>query len=317
MTGRAGFFLPKLMVGLAARRQLLILTYHRVLPEPDPLLPSEPTGEQFREQLEILLRSCTILPLADALERVGNGTLPRAAVSITFDDGYRNNYSVALPALRDYGLAATFFVATRYVNGGLMWNDRIIESIRACKAGELDMTDVGLGKHELRSDEQRIRAMSRLLSQVKYLAPPDRAAAIDAVTMRTATELPERFMLTSDEIRALRAAGMTIGAHTVNHPILAKLSEREAKEEIEASKRDLETILGERVTLFAYPNGKPGADYSPENVESVRGAGFAAAFTTAPGSVTRVTRMLELPRVAIWRSTPLRTQVNLLRAYRS
>ena len=185
MTGRAGFFLPKLMVGLAARRQLLILTYHRVLPEPDPLLPSEPTGEQFREQLEILLRSCTILPLADALERVGNGTLPRAAVSITFDDGYRNNYSVALPALRDYGLAATFFVATRYVNGGLMWNDRIIESIRACKAGELDMTDVGLGKHELRSDEQRIRAMSRLLSQVKYLAPPDRAAAIDAVTMRT------------------------------------------------------------------------------------------------------------------------------------
>src|SRR5262245_30780784 len=132
------FALPRFVMGLASKRRLLILTYHRVLAEPDPLVP-EPTGRHFREQLEILERSCTFLPLATAIERVRDGTLPRGAVSITFDDGYRNNHAVALPILRELGVPATFFVATAFVAGGLMWNDKVIESIRACKRRQLDL----------------------------------------------------------------------------------------------------------------------------------------------------------------------------------
>lgn len=309
------FALPKVAIGLASRRRLLILTYHRVLAEPDPLAPDEPTGAHFREQLELLARSCTMLPLATALERLRDGSLPRGAASITFDDGYRNNHAVALPILRELGIPATFFVATGFIAGGLMWNDKVIEAVRACRAKRLDLTELGLGVHDLGSDEERTRAIGGLLSRIKYLPPQDRSRTIDALAARAEARLPERLMMTADEIRALRAAGMGIGAHTVSHPILAKLPAADAEREIVASKRDLESIVGERVTLFAYPNGKPGADYLPEHVESVARAGFEAAVSTAPGSVTRATGPFELPRVAIWRTSPLRTQVQLLRAY--
>jgi peptidoglycan/xylan/chitin deacetylase (PgdA/CDA1 family) len=309
------FALPKLVMGLASKRRLLILTYHRVLAEPDPLVSGEPTGQHFREQLEILERSCTFLPLSTALERVREGTLPRGAVSITFDDGYRNNHAVALPILRELGVPATFFVATAFVTGGLMWNDQVIEAVRACKAKRLDLEDLGLGVHDLSSDEARRRTIDGLLPRIKYLAPEERKRATDAVAAHAGARLPERLMLTAQEIRELHAAGMGIGAHTVNHPILTKLPPGVSEREIAASKRDLESIVGAPVTLFAYPNGKPGDDYLPQHVACVAHAGFDAAVTTSPGSVTRSTPTFELPRVALWRTSALRTQLQLLRGY--
>jgi peptidoglycan/xylan/chitin deacetylase (PgdA/CDA1 family) len=309
------FALPNVAIRVASRRRLLILTYHRVLAEPDPLVPGEPTGHYFREQLEILARSCTILPLGTALARVRGGTLPSAAVSITFDDGYRNNHSVALPILRDLGIPATFFVATGFVAGGLMWNDKVIESVRACRAKRLDLTDLDLGVYDLGSDQERVRTIGGLLSKIKYLAPAERDRIVDGLAVRAEAMLPGQLMMTAGEIRALRAAGMEVGAHTVSHPILAKLAPADAEREIAASRRDLESILSERVALFAYPNGKPGADYLPEHVEYVARAGFEAAVSTEPGSVMRATPPFELPRVAIWRTSPLRTQVQLMRAY--
>jgi peptidoglycan/xylan/chitin deacetylase (PgdA/CDA1 family) len=78
-------------------------------------------------------------------------------------------------------------------------------------------------------------------------------------------------------IETVRQAGVQIGAHTVAHSILARLSDDEARQQIGDSKRFLEDLLGEPVGLFAYPNGKPGEDYSPATVEVVRSLGFDAA----------------------------------------
>jgi peptidoglycan/xylan/chitin deacetylase (PgdA/CDA1 family) len=108
---------------------------------------------------------------------------------------------------------------------------------------------------------------------------------------------------------------MEIGAHTVNHPILARLASVEAEREIADSKRDLERIIGEPVEVFAYPNGKPDDDYTREHREIVGRAGFTAAVTTAPGCVTDSTDVLQLPRIALWRTTKLRMQRHLLRSY--
>ena len=104
----------------------------------------------------------------------------------------------------------------------------------------------------------------------------------------------------------MRGAGMQIGAHTVSHPILARLDEAEARREIVRSKDDLESITGRPVSLFAYPNGRPGRDYTARDVELARGAGFGCAVSTSPGAV-RAARYpdlsFQLPRFTPWDRT--------------
>jgi peptidoglycan/xylan/chitin deacetylase (PgdA/CDA1 family) len=101
-------------------------------------------------------------------------------------------------------------------------------------------------------------------------------------------------------LRSLVDAGLEIGAHTVNHPILASVSAAEAWREISESKRDLEQTLGRAVTLFAYPNGKPGKDYAVEHVRMVREAGYVAAVSTAHGAASPQSDTLQLPRFTPW-----------------
>ena len=77
-----------------------------------------------------LKRRFSVLPLADGVERLYDGTLPASALAVTFDDGYADNLAVAAPLLRKHGVPATLFIATGYVDGGAMWNDIVIEAFR-------------------------------------------------------------------------------------------------------------------------------------------------------------------------------------------
>jgi peptidoglycan/xylan/chitin deacetylase (PgdA/CDA1 family) len=119
-------------------------------------------------------------------------------------------------------------------------------------------------------------------------------------------------MMSSDQVRRLHAAGMTIGAHTVSHPILARLPREQALREIVDGRLRLEQIIGAAVRLFAYPNGKPGTDYHAESVELVRAAGFDAAFSTAWGVATRTSDLLQIPRFTPWDRTPSRFALRML-----
>ena len=107
-------------------------------------------------------------------------------------------------------------------------------------------------------------------------------------------------MMSSGQVVALRRAGMQIGAHTVSHPILARLDDQAAHDEIALGKQALEALLDERVGLFAYPNGKPGEDYNGSNVQIVRGLGFDAAVTTARGAADQTTDRFQVPRFTPW-----------------
>ena len=103
-----------------------------------------------------------------------------------------------------------------------------------------------------------------------------------------------------------------MGAHTVLHPILAKLSLGEMRDEMKQSKDFLERLLGERVGLFAYPNGKPGEDYDERAVALARELGFDAAVTTARGAATHQTDLFQLPRFTPWDRTRLRFGARML-----
>jgi peptidoglycan/xylan/chitin deacetylase (PgdA/CDA1 family) len=118
-------------------------------------------------------------------------------------------------------------------------------------------------------------------------------------------------MMTREQVRGLRRAGMEIGAHTVRHPILKRLAAATARAEIEQSKQALEEILGEPVRLFAYPNGKMGQDFGPEHAAMVAELGFEAAVTTDWGTADARTDPYGLPRFTPWDRQPWRFAARL------
>jgi peptidoglycan/xylan/chitin deacetylase (PgdA/CDA1 family) len=310
-------FLARTLSPPGPRAKLSILIYHRVLPETDPLFPTEATVKTFDEQMALLKSVFNVLPLPEAASRLKAGTLPARAACITFDDGYADNVTHALPILQKQGLHATFFIATAYLNGGRMFNDTVIESIRRSKAESLDLRDLGLGEYRLRSDAEKAAAIGDILPKVKYLPLDQREEAVAAVARHAGVDtLPDDLMMTSAQLKALHAAGMEIGGHTHRHPILARLRPHEAGEEIRLGKQWLEETLGAPIRLFAYPNGKPGQDYLPDQADIVRDAGFDAAVSTGHGISTLQTDIYQLRRFTPWDVVPGRFALRLLRNMR-
>lgn len=295
------------------RGRLSILIYHRVLPQSDPLLPGEPEAASFQWQMELLARHFHPLPLGEAVQRLRDGTLPPRAACVTFDDGYADNAEVALPILRAVGVPATFFIAVGYLNGGRMFNDTLIETVRRLPEGEVDLTPEGLGRRTIGSISDRVALCKALIGRFKYQPPEQRNRRVEALPSRLGITVPDDLMMTTGQLRGLADAGMEIGGHTLTHPILARQSAPEARREIVSGREALEGILERPVRLFAYPNGRPGQDYAPEHVDMVRACGFDAAVSTAAGAAGPGADPYQLPRFTPWDRTPGRFALRLAR----
>jgi peptidoglycan/xylan/chitin deacetylase (PgdA/CDA1 family) len=284
--------------GSSAR--LSVLIFHRVLAEADPLQPSEPTAQEFEDQMRWVATWFNVLRLSEAVDRLARGALPDRALAITFDDGYADNLRVAYPILRRLGLTATFFIATEFLNGGRMWNDTVIETIRAIQGPQLDLRLFGLGVHSVASTLEKRKAVGALLQAMKYLPNAERAATVERLADLAPVPLPNDLMMSPADVRELHGHGMAIGAHTASHPILRSLSPDAARDEIAEGKSQLERLLGGSVDLFAYPNGKPGIDYSSEHVAMVKALGFRAAVSTAWGAARCGGDLFQIPRFTPW-----------------
>jgi peptidoglycan/xylan/chitin deacetylase (PgdA/CDA1 family) len=280
----------------------------------DPLLPDEPDATDFSAQMDMIGRNFRVLPLREAVQRLRSGSLPARSVCITFDDGYANNCDVALPILKARSIPATVFVAPGFLSGGRMFNDTVIEAVRRAPA-ELDLTREGLGRHVLADDAARVRAIAAILPALKYLPQAERLRRAAAVAERVGARLPDDLMMTDDQVRRLHREGIEIGAHTMNHPILANTDEVTARREIVDSKERLEEMIGARVSSFAYPNGGPTRDYTTRDVHLAREAGFDVAVSTAWGAATPQRDPLQIPRVAPWDRTAMRFAIRMVRAF--
>lgn len=302
----------QIMSPAGAGGRLSVLIFHRVLPEPDPLFPDEMHARRFDTLCGWLAAWFNVVPLDQAVVRLKSGTLPARAACLTFDDGYADNHRIALPILQRHDLTATFFIATGFLDGGRMWNDTIIESLRTCSAPVLDLSSLGLGRHDTGSLDERKAAIASLIEQIKYRPVAQRISITEQLARLARVQPPHDLMMTSEEVKALRQAGMQIGAHTVSHPILARMTDGQARQEIQGSKRFLEQLLGERVGLFAYPNGKPGEDYTPQSVDLVRSLGFDAAVSTQWGTSSGGDDLFQIRRFTPWDRTRLRFGARML-----
>lgn len=293
--------------------RLCIVNYHRVLEFFDPLLESEPDISTFRSQMKMLGACFNVMPLHDAIQALTEKRIPPRAVCISFDDGYRSIHDFALPILKEFNLPATVFVTAGYVGGNNMWNDRIIEAVRRMPEGQLDLREVGLDMYMIQTLHDRKCVVNKLTASSKYLPSQARLDLAAKLEELVGYFPAQSLMLTKEMIWNLVQQGIEIGGHTVTHPILTSLKDREAYYEIVQGKQELEAITGQPVRLFAYPNGKVGVDFDERHVAMVQEAGFTAAFTTAMGAATSQHDRYQLPRSCPWDSTSFLYAMRLLR----
>lgn len=307
--------LLKPLLSMVGRNKLSILIYHRVHAKVDPLMPNEVEESTFDWQMEIVSKTFDVLPLLEAVHFLKRNRLPKASLAITFDDGYADNATVALPILKKYRLPATFFISTGFLDGGIMWNDSILETIRSIPNGKIDLSGISLGEYYLDSWKEKRECAQSLITELKHLPQNERQTKTDQITLMAKSDIPGDLMMTSDQVRLLTESGMDIGGHTVSHPILKMLDDEDAKAEIMAGKIKLEEITGKTVNLFAYPNGKPNQDFLHQHTKMVRECGYTGAVTTHWGVSEKGIDIYQLRRFTPWDRTPEKFMLRLLRNY--
>jgi peptidoglycan/xylan/chitin deacetylase (PgdA/CDA1 family) len=281
-------------------RAFPILTYHRVNRENDPFFPSL-APELFERQMSFVARAYVVRPVEELVERVGDNTLPRNALAITFDDGYRDNLTHAAPILSRYGLTATIFLATGAIGTRqALWFDQLALAFKVSKA-TVWVTPWG-GRYPLTSTAERLRALGHALERLKGMADEDRLRSLASIREgldASEAQYLERLMLTWDDVHVLTGLGMRIGAHTVTHPILSRVGRAKARSEIEGSRDMIAAVCGRPPRAFAYPNGRR-EDYTESVAAMVRDAGYTCAVTTRFGVNSARTPFYELRRGGPW-----------------
>jgi peptidoglycan/xylan/chitin deacetylase (PgdA/CDA1 family) len=298
----------------------IVLRYHSVASDErareylDPALAIPP--ERFREQIAQLLSHREILDLDTLAARLAAGALNAPAAAITFDDGYRDNADTALPILRELDAPATVFVTTGPLTRGHgLWISELWRLVPRLPAGPI--APDGGDPLDVPEDPARRTPLRRRLTR-RFAAMPleAREAALDRLASRAGVErgagLEESFCRAED-LRALQAGGVTVGAHTRGHPHLESLPPEGHDAEVAGSREDLERLLGAPVRHFAYPNpGGTGRFPAPVRA-AVERAGFTTACTSSPAPIDAGTDLLRLPRLGVYAGAQERQLFALLR----
>jgi peptidoglycan/xylan/chitin deacetylase (PgdA/CDA1 family) len=273
---------------LPAWRGVLILNYHRIgypnWADLDRNLWSA-TPEAFDAQMAVLQRDCDVIGLADLEQALGNRR--GRSVMITFDDGYLDNYTRAFKILRDHGLTATFFVTTGFLDRRLVpWWDEIAWMVRNSRvdhlpASEWSETPISTSLAHWES------AIARLLKIYKGLKSSQTERFLNYLAEelqsgRCPVDVGRDLWMTWDMAREMQAAGMTLGGHSVTHPVLSSLSPDEQDYEVGESRRRLVAELGSSIEAFSYPVGG-GKSFNEITKQAVRRHGFRWGFTYLGG----------------------------------
>jgi glycosyltransferase involved in cell wall biosynthesis/peptidoglycan/xylan/chitin deacetylase (PgdA/CDA1 family) len=285
--------------GAAAR--LSVMLFHKIPTVADPLATDEIDLKRFEQILDFVGANANVLPLAEASDALRRGKLPPRAVALTFDDGYAEWIHNVSPALRRRGLPATFFVTTGHLNGAeALWHERIIAAVRSLPASGARLPAGIEAPIDLDQTGNRQRLVTQLQERLKYAPLRERLDAIQQLENQACRPLILPPGFDADSVRMLHSQGFEIGAHTTHHPILNECTPQQAFVEIAGCKEELEAIIRAPVLSFAYPNGRPGKDFSAEHVDMVKTAGYRHAVTTSSGVARIDTDPLQLPRFTPW-----------------
>lgn len=283
-----------------------IVMYHRVIEDAasDPFrLGMCVRRERFVRQIDYLRRHFSIVGLADAVAGLAAGRpLPQRALSITFDDGYLDNLTVAFPLLKERGLAYSLFVPTGGLDTGeTLWWDRVIGAFAGTRRSSLDLAEVGLAEQSRPvslSWGRRTDAVTNVLGRIWDLpaeAMMTVVARIEAVLQATPRPAMRAERLSPAQLRRLHAEGVEIGAHSIGHPNLALAGSDQTRAEMHGSRAYLEALLQADVPGIAYPGGRMAVD----TPHIARNLGFRYGLATRSGRNRPPLNLFELCRVGM------------------
>lgn len=284
------------------------LLYHRVTTEKSTALSTSPykalsvSAEAFEEQICYLSKNYIPQSLPDAILQLKNGTLSPRTVIITFDDGYKDNFLNALPILEKYSVPATVYVSTGFIEGTaeLWWFEQEF-IINNCNQLKLEFKGKEIS-FDLKTADKKARAIHNLNLLSKSLNLENQRELMmnlrSQCLMRYSynSELP-----TWDELRYFDSHPLiTIGAHTVNHPVLSQLEQSELESELRESKLKLEYELQHPIEHFAYPFGSR-QQAAKREFEAARQSNFISAVSTRYGHLyhQHKNHLFNLPRIPV------------------
>ena len=296
-------------------RGLVTLNYHRIGRSDGSLLDWNmwsATPEDFERHVKTLKSHYDVIGLEDlfgVLGDLGRRASGRAQrfVMITFDDGYRDNFEAALPILKAQGVPALFFLTTGFLDrGGLAWWDEIAWMVRSSRLDGLSYGLPGLDQPLSFDQPDRSLAIQELLALAYRLDGQQRDSFLDQLAEVTGSgrvpqDVSRDLWMNWDMARQLRDAGMSLGAHTVSHPVLSRLTADAQNFEISESRLRLEAELSQPVTALSYPVGRRDC-FNADTRTALSQNGFDWAFSFYGGycNGSNIDRF-DIPRIGVER----------------
>ena len=289
------------------KKGIQILLYHRVADvesDPQQLCVSE---ENFHSQINHIKQHYEILKLSDLKEILITKHIPKNGLIITFDDGYEDNFKNAKPILEEFNVPATFFITSGFIGDNKEFYQETLNRIFFLeKRIPLNLTikidNKTFTYENLLNEENRNNAYRNIHFTLRGKNSIVRRKAIkELLKWSNIGDKPD------DDYKNLNEAQLKIlsknhsfeiGAHSVNHIPLSSLSIQEQKEEIYYSKIELEKIIEEKISSFAYPYGTK-EDYNGETLKIMSQSDFKLSCANYPGIVKSNTNLHEIPRVVV------------------
>ncbi|AHG90005.1 polysaccharide deacetylase [Gemmatirosa kalamazoonensis] len=279
------------LLRLATRGRATVFMLHRFASESNggrgaPALLVEDTLDALRRGGYRLVSLSTLLDAVERGDRVGGW------VAFTVDDGYADFAEVALPLFARYEAPCTVFVTSGAVDRACwFWWDQVEYLFERTRAARVAVaTKEGPLNAQWADAHEREAVVAAVCARLKSLSTEERLSVTARLAAELGVALPETApamyaSMTWEQVRACERAGVTIGGHTVTHPVLARCDDTQAEREIRDSLQRLREQCAGPIDMFAYPNGQP-ADYGAREMKLLATAGIRASFATHPGYVT-------------------------------
>tara|TARA_B100000686_G_C16749580_1_gene951625 strand:- start:659 stop:1606 length:948 start_codon:yes stop_codon:yes gene_type:complete len=280
-----------------------ILNYHKISPdnnsskENDELSVSE---SKFRQQLIFLKKNYNLVSLNNLINFEKSN---KFNICITFDDGYKDNLTYALPILKEFNVPATIYFVTKFFENefSIWWRE--LEDYIWQNSGNIKF-EYEKKKYDIsiKDNSEKIRCYGKLVQIIKRLDKIEQEKFLSALTKTDIRKEYKNEFLSKEDLKLLNSNPLiTIGAHTHNHLSLKNLKKNDCIKEIKKSKEILENLTGRKIDHFSYPYGTKG-DARKREFKIVEELGFKSAVTTSVGKISKK-NLFNLPRIHINENT--------------
>ena len=290
------------------KNKAFVLMYHRVLPGDFESQVSVQSGmfvseRSFNHQIDFLKKNFNIVPLAELTDRKASGKDLKNLCSITFDDGWLDNYQYAFPILKKFNVPATIFLTTGFVGTcNWFWPDEIyfyLKKIHKAGLRSLSLPKVVLdllNEASFFSCSCISETIEIIIEKVKHFLKADRNEFISSLKGQFAEKKKERLIMNWEEVREMYDSKLvSFASHTVTHALLDQLTVEQVRVEICDSINQIRDELGDVEQVFAYPNGNLNSDV----IRVLQDEGVTVAVTTRRGYVDHNTNLMEIPRIGL------------------